>query len=316
MDKIIFFNMNQLGDLLFALPVIKAVKEQYPNIKTYSVIKSNLAELLKETCLVDKIFIKEKSLKSKIKLISEIKKEQINTACLFSESPESLITAYLSKIKKRYGFKTASLNFLLTDTVEKKGVPSLANNITLIKALGINNIQKNYTNIIKINFETEKQTDVWLKNNNLENKKFVVVSIGASKRRQEKCLQQSVWVEVLNKLIEKNIESVVVGAIWEKDNIEKIINKCNKKVKLFCPTGGLVELAGLIKKAALFIGIDSGAMHLAASLGIKCVALYGNTDPKQIGPQPLEKHIIIKKSSAKEITAEDILQELNKINLG
>jgi ADP-heptose:LPS heptosyltransferase len=316
MDKIIFFNMNQLGDLLFSLPVIKAVREQYPNIKIYSVTRKNLAGLLKETCLVDKIFIKEKSLKSKIKLISEIKKEKINTACLFSESPESLLVAYLSKITKRYGFKTASLSFLLTDKAEKKGVPSLENNITLAKALGINNIQKDYTNIIKIDSETEKEADVWLKNNNLENKKFIAISIGASKRRQEKCLQQFVWVEVLNKLIEKNIEFVVVGAVWEKDDIEKIINKCNEKVKLFCPMGGLIELAGLMKKAALFVGIDSGSMHLAASLGIKCIALYGNTDPKQIGPQPLEKHIIIKRSSAKEITAEDILQELNKINLG
>lgn len=316
MDKIIFFNMNQLGDLLFSLPIIKAVREQYPNITIYSVIRKNLAELLKQTCLIDKIFVKEKSLKSKIKLISDIKKENIDVACLFSESPESLITAYFSKIKKRYGFRTASLKFLLTDTVEKKGVPSLTNNITLAKKLGINNIQKDYTNIIKVNNEIEKRTDIWLKNKNLENKNFVIISIGASKRRQEKCLQQSVWIELLNKLIKENIEPVVVGAVWEKADIEKIINKCNKQIKLFCPEGGLCELAGLIKKAALFIGIDSGTMHLAASLGIKCIALYGNTDPSQIGPQPLEKHIIIKKDSAKKITAEDIIKELNKINLG
>lgn len=58
-------------------------------------------------------------------------------------------------------------------------------------------------------------------------------------------------------------------------------------------------MAGFIKKAKFFIGIDSGLMHLSASLGIKCIALYGNTDPDQIGPQPLNKHIIIKKTVQK-----------------
>ena len=79
---------------------------------------------------------------------------------------------------------------------------------------------------------------------------------------------------------------------------------------MFCPEDGLLDLSALISKSKLFIGIDSGSMHLAAGLGIKCIALYGNTDPKQIGPRPLINHIIIKKKSAKKITAEDILKNI------
>ena len=311
MDKIIFFNMNQLGDLLFSLPVIKAVRELFPDIKIYSVIRKNLADLLNETKLVDKIFIKEKCLKSRIKLISDIRKEKIDTACMFSESPETLITAFFSKIKTRVGFKTASLNFLLTDKAEKKGVPYLTNNIALAKKLGIKDIKTDYLNIIKINSETEKKNDIWLQNNNFENKKFVVISMGASKRRQEKCLKNEVWIETVNKLLKQNIAVIVVGAVWEKNDINKTINNCDIKPTVFCPEGGLIELAGLLKKASLFIGIDSGTMHLAAALGVKCIALYGNTDPTQIGPQPVDKHIIIKKDSAKQITADDILYKIN-----
>ena len=278
MDKIIFFNMNQLGDLLFCLPVIKAAKQQYPNVKIYSVTRKNLAELLRQTLLVDKIFIKEKGLKS--------------------------------KIKKRYGFKSASLNFLLTDKAEKKGVPSLVNNINLAKKIGIKNIQNNYLDIIKTDSKTDDKINNILKQYNIENKKFIAVSIGASKRRQEKCLKAEVWIETINELTGKNIPVIVTGAVWEKEYIKNITDKCLKKINVFCPEGGLVELSGLLKKASLFIGVDSGAMHLAASLGIKCIALYGNTDPSQIGPQPLENHIIIKKDSAKQITADDILNKI------
>ncbi len=300
--------MNQLGDLLFSLPVLKAVKQKYPNIKTYSVVRKNLADLLKSTKLVDKIFIKAKNLSEQIELIANIRKEQIGTAVMFSESPETMILGYYSKIPKRIGFKTASLKFLLTDKVEKIGVPSLNNNVILAKEIGLDNVQKDYLNIINIDGEKDIRASFWLEDNNLLKKDFIVVSTGASKRRQEKCLDDTVWTEVLNKLAEKNKNVVVVGAVWELEQITNLLGSCDKRIKLFCPDGGLTELAALIKKAKLFIGIDSGTMHLAASLGVKCVALFGNTDPNQIGPRPLKDHIIIKKNSVKEITAEEIIK--------
>ncbi|MDD2523825.1 MAG: glycosyltransferase family 9 protein [Endomicrobiaceae bacterium] len=311
MDKIIFFHMNQLGDLLFSLPILEATRKQYPNIKIYSVVKQNLVELLDSTGLVDKIFIKEKSFVKRLKLIKDIKRENIQTAVLFSESPETLITAFLSNIKKRFGFKTASLKFLLTNKVNKIGVPSLSNNITLAQSIGLTKTKENYVDLININPKMSDIVSQWLKDNNVDSN-FIVISMGASARRQEKCLNNNVWVETIDKLQDKKIKIVVVGAQWEKKNIEDILSKCHNKVNIFCPEGGLLELAALIKQSKLFIGIDSGTMHLSASLGIKCIALYGNTDPNQIGPQPLNDHIIIKKSNIKDIKADDIINTLEK----
>lgn len=310
MDKIIFFHMNQLGDLLFSLPILKATKQKYPNSKVYCVIRKNLAELLKSTKLADKVFIKANTLSQQIDLIASIRKEKIDTALMFSESPETLLLAYLSKIKNRIGFKTASLNFLLTQKVEKIGVPSLNNNIMLAESIGLDNVQKDYLNILKIDGEFDIRTSFWLEDNKILNKNFIVVSVGASRRRQEKCLRIEVWIETLNKLAEQKKNVVVVCAKWETESVMKILKYVSKDIKLFVPENGLIELSALISKAKLFIGIDSGVMHLAASLGIKCIALYGNTDPSQIGPRPLKNHIIIKKNSAKDIIANDILESI------
>ncbi len=310
MDKIIFFHMNQLGDLLFSLPVLKATRQKYPNIKIYCVARKNLAGLLESTKLVDKIFLKVGSLGAEIDLIAAIRREKIDTAVLFSESPETLLLAYFSKIKNRIGFKTASLKFLLTEKVEKIGVPSLNNNIVLAKAVGLDNVQKDYLNILNSDRENDVKVSFWLEDNGMLDKDFFVVSVGASRRRQEKCLRKEVWIETLNKLAEMKKNVVVVCARWEMESVMKIMKYVSKDIKLFCPENGLVELAAIISKAKMFIGIDSGTMHLAASLGIKCIALYGNTDPSQIGPRPLKNHIIIKKNSAKDIIATDILENI------
>jgi ADP-heptose:LPS heptosyltransferase len=309
MDKIIFFNMNQIGDLLFALPVMKAARIQYPNAKIYCVIKENLKDLLNSANVVDEIFVKGKSFKEKINLINKIKKENIQTAILFSESPESLLTAFCSEIKNRIGFKTSSLSFLLTKTSQKTGVPSLKNNISLATVAGIKNVQTNYLNIIKENSQSKEFVENWLTENKLEKNNYVVISMGASAKRQEKCLHINTWIEVINKLQKKNINVVISYAQQEEENIKNIISKCQRQPYIF--SNGLLNLVSLLISSKMFIGIDSGIMHLAASLGVKCVGIFGKTDPNQIGPQPLENHIIIKNDNIKNITSAEIVKNLN-----
>ncbi|MGB9594952.1 MAG: glycosyltransferase family 9 protein [Candidatus Poribacteria bacterium] len=46
----------------------------------------------------------------------------------------------------------------------------------------------------------------------------------------------------------------------------------------------LSELACLLKKSHLFIGNDSGPMHIASACGTKVIGLYGPTDPERFGP--------------------------------
>jgi heptosyltransferase-1 len=46
----------------------------------------------------------------------------------------------------------------------------------------------------------------------------------------------------------------------------------------------LTELISLTRRARLFIGGDTGPMHLAAALGIPVVAIFGPTNPARNGP--------------------------------
>jgi heptosyltransferase-1 len=46
----------------------------------------------------------------------------------------------------------------------------------------------------------------------------------------------------------------------------------------------ITELIALTRRAHLFIGGDTGPLHLAAALGVPVVAIYGPTDPARNGP--------------------------------
>ncbi len=60
-------------------------------------------------------------------------------------------------------------------------------------------------------------------------------------------------------------------------------------------TGGelsLIESAALIKESSLYIGVDTGPMHMAALAGIPVVVLFGPTNPELVGPYKVPSKVV------------------------
>jgi ADP-heptose:LPS heptosyltransferase len=49
-------------------------------------------------------------------------------------------------------------------------------------------------------------------------------------------------------------------------------------------TLALPEVAAVLRHAALYLGNDSGLMHLAAAAGAPTLGLFGQSDPREYGP--------------------------------
>lgn len=54
------------------------------------------------------------------------------------------------------------------------------------------------------------------------------------------------------------------------------------------------QLAGVLRRARLFIGNDSGVMHLAATMGVPTVAVFGLTNHRAWGPYPPAEHRVVR----------------------
>jgi ADP-heptose:LPS heptosyltransferase len=63
----------------------------------------------------------------------------------------------------------------------------------------------------------------------------------------------------------------------------------------FFPSGNILETAVLLKNATLFIGNDSGPLHLAAALGTPIVGFYGPADPALTAPDTRRGSYIYKR---------------------
>jgi heptosyltransferase-1 len=64
--------------------------------------------------------------------------------------------------------------------------------------------------------------------------------------------------------------------------------------------GSVTELIALTRRARIFIGGDTGPLHLAAALRVPVVAIFGPTDPARNGPYETRSVVL---RSAESVTS-------------
>ena len=98
------------------------------------------------------------------------------------------------------------------------------------------------------------------------------------------------FVEVAIHLQQQGLKIVVIGAPTEIDQIE-LLEQTQGVINLL-PTMTIARLLAVIEHAELVIGNDSAALHMAVGLNRPLIALFGPTNPAEVGPyQQLESVI-------------------------
>lgn len=89
---------------------------------------------------------------------------------------------------------------------------------------------------------------------------------------------------------------LVVGPA--EDEVEEEVKQAMKKANpIIADHLSLVQLAGVLNSCTAYIGNDSGITHLAATLGISTLAIFGPTDPVVWSPEGKQVKVIYEKKS-------------------
>jgi len=73
-----------------------------------------------------------------------------------------------------------------------------------------------------------------------------------------------------------------------------VVARSDGAARLAPPTTGIADLAALVASAPLFVGADSGPLHLAALVGTPVVQILGPTDPVENAPWPGTPHRVVR----------------------
>ena len=114
---------------------------------------------------------------------------------------------------------------------------------------------------------------------------YAVLVPGAAAHRPRKRWPAEDYAALAVALKARGLRSIVVGTGADGDAAETIMTACPDALNLTGRTT-LLELGGLMRGARLAVGNDTGPMHLAAAVGVRCVVLFSaDSDPALTAPR-------------------------------
>jgi len=112
---------------------------------------------------------------------------------------------------------------------------------------------------------------------------LVVVNVGASKSANRWYPDR--WARVCERLVrEEGARVELTGGEQDAPRAAAVVGQCREPLGNRAGRLSLKELAGLCAAADVFVGCDTGPLHVAVAVGTPTVALFGAADAARTGP--------------------------------
>ena len=282
--KILIIRFSSFGDIILTTPVIKKIKEKYPEAIIDFIVYDVFSEAISLNPHIRNVIIFEKK-KSKDKeyikkIINELKSEKYDYVIdlhskflsrIIGKSLENSNTQYF-RYKKRKWWKTLLVKAkLITYSADCTIVESY---FTALKKLDIcfdNNDRKfgKGDNLeFYVNQEQEKEL---IMKYNLINQEYFVHAPTASKFTKK----WPFYNELAKKIMENmNVRLFIIGGKEDYKLVEE-----SEKITNLCGKISFKESAIILKYAEIAIVNDSGPFHISRALKTKTFVFFGPSDP-------------------------------------
>lgn len=295
--------LSAIGDCLHAVPVLTALRHKYPRAYVGWAIEAAAHKLLEGHPLVDRFHLFPRDVQreqgglvvGRLRALNVFRRElaasRYEIALDLQGLTKSGLVAWWSGAGTRIGFAGRDGRELSRLFANRRVAPPAAavhvvdRNLALLQGLGVE-IPATPEWVLP-SYEAEgREMDSFLQGRGLGagGRRFAIVNPGATwatKRWPPEC-----FGEVARGLVETHGVAAVApwGDAAERSAAELIVRAAGGRDAFLAPPTNLRQLAALLARAILFVGNDTGPLHLAAALGIPCVAVFGASDPRRNGP--------------------------------
>lgn len=313
---------NQFGDMLASVPLFRAVKETYPNSKL-SVLTSNENYFaIEKNKFVDEQFNFDKNKLNQIDYFRSLIKflrNNYDVVIIPTTVSISFTSHFLGRLAKtETRICSYSLNgefneysYLCDRRIDLDWRTNPNQNVSqfileLVKPFGI--YTDNYQSEITFDENDKKKAEIFF-NDELKiakNQKVIGMHVGAGKPPNRWDLNN--FVLLAEKLHEKyNAKIFFTGSNSDKEQLDYISSKL-KIEKNFALNKKIPELAAIISQCDLFITNDTGVMHVAGTVNVKQISLFGPTKPENWAPIGTDKLYIRKSDDINDIDVNDVYE--------
>lgn len=299
--NILVVKLSAIGDVIHALPVAQALKRQYPSSKITWIVEKPAYDLLTMNPNIDEIILFEKPkfksvaglLEHGPKLAKLLKSHYFDLVLDLQGLFKSAALAWLSGAKKKIGYcDMRELSWLISEPVcgAHKNGHVIERYLDVARYLGCEVKEPQFC--LSTSEQDSKATAHILAAAGLNPESpYVVIAPGTN--WQSKCWPVRHYTELAGILTQKyRCQIVLIGGSQDDESAKLIQDHANARIVNLIGKTTLKQLACVLQKSKLFIGGDTGPMHLAAAMGSRVIALFGPSDALRNGPYGTQNFII------------------------
>lgn len=285
--KILVVQLWGIGETILMLPALNALRKKFPDSQIDVLATIRNRDVFFNNKNINKVYIAKLNPFSILKfIIKNFKKydlvidmeEYLNVSAIMSFFAGRNIVGY------SHGPRSKLYDYRVDYNDKQHAVQTF---LDLVRAIGL---KHDNDKLPKLDYSKTDANKVkaFLKNNKVKNNDLLVcVAPGTAESAKSRMWPYERYADLCDEIITRhNAKIVFTGTPNEADLVKSIQNRMEHKDKTINAAGdiNLNQLFYLMTRCKLFIGNDSGPMHIAAAQGIKTLGLFGPNLPLRFGP--------------------------------
>jgi heptosyltransferase-2 len=287
---------NWLGDVVMALPALEAIRRWRPDAHLAVAARASVAPVLTLAPGIDEVITLAgrgdwRDGAGRRADVRRLRAGRFDVALLLPNSFHSAWLVRRAGIPERWGYARDLRGWLLTRAMpRRRGVTQASYYSDLAVALGAPAVP--LTASLAIPDALSAATDAWLRDAGWQGEPLVAFAPGAAFGPAKKWPPSRVGLVAAHMSAADHVVPVFVGTAADRDAIDEALASFHAESRgerRSLDLGGRTDvptLAAVLARCQAVLSNDSGAMHVAAAVGVPVAAIFGPTDERATAPLP------------------------------
>lgn len=293
--KILIVKLGAVGDCVHTLYVLRALRVRFPEAIIGWAVEDKACQVVAHHPDITHCYRlpRKKGLARWFTSHKPIITDKYDTVIDLSNLFKSGIVSCRSGAKNRIGFdRLREANFLFNNIRIKDNKGHMIERyFRLLAPFDIQKIPQS----IEIAVQEHKKKSIDLFFNNEIRKDSTIVALNPNGTWPNKLYPLENWAFVADELVKQGAIVILVWGGAKELKRVRTLSRMMRETSIIAPPTDLKELYYLLSKSTIYLGNDSGPMHIAAAAGIGVAAVFGPTNPERVGPWCDRKRVITTK---------------------
>lgn len=296
-EHILVSKLRHLGDVVIITPLLRSLRSCYPRAVISVLVNRGTEGVLDGFPFVDRVLVLKRGknaladVMSQWHLIRDIRDLKADLFIALTGSDREALYGFLSGAKRRIGFRSRKKrnfdrHFLFTEAVNPApGLHIVDHQLEMLKHLACGPAEREP--VLYWSAEDEAACNARLSAAGISAADAYAV-MHPTAPKGYKMWRMEGYAALCDHLHDTwHVPTVLISGPDERERtfLDGIRRRAQRTVHDLGGQVNLKELKALIGRAVLFVGVDSGPMHIAEAVGTPVVALFGSQDPGRWGPR-------------------------------